>query len=469
MSALPRRGDPLRALARPGGLAALAVTAIAALLSVQAADGPWLAELGRAIARGGGIPEGVPYASAPSAGWHNVPALGELVFALLGTLGSRGMQIAQVAAVAGTLALLARDARRAGANERALAIALLLLLPACFGPIVAIRAELFSLPLFAACVLLLRSEARAPSNRIWLLVPLLGLWGNLHGAVLTGAAVAGAYLIFGRARSHPRESLAVMGASALALCANPALWHTPSYVLGVLHNEAARQAIGLWAPLSVHSWLDVAFGLAALVLLAGALRARPRAWELVALAGLALLTLHAARGGVWLALDAAPLAAAGFGGRTRLERIPRLARPVALALVAAVLLGLMHGPLPSGATPQLVARSLALAHGTPILAEDLLAEQVAGAGGRVWVANPIDAFRDSDQRVYVEWLRGVPAGDAALAHAPRAVLVRRNSKAELRLRTAAGFRRVASDPRAVLYARVAQHSMSARDVPMAVS
>ena len=50
MSALPRRGDPLRALARPGGLAALAVTAIAALLSVQAADGPWLAELGRAIA-----------------------------------------------------------------------------------------------------------------------------------------------------------------------------------------------------------------------------------------------------------------------------------------------------------------------------------------------------------------------------------------------------------------------------------
>ena len=166
MSALPRRGDPLRALARPGGLAALAVTAIAALLTVQAADGPWLAELGRAIAERGGIPSGVPYASAPSAGWHNVPALGELIFALLATLGSRGVQIAQVAAVAGTLALLARDARRSGAQERALAVALLLLLPACFGPIVAIRAELFSLPLFAACVLLLRSESRAPLKLI---------------------------------------------------------------------------------------------------------------------------------------------------------------------------------------------------------------------------------------------------------------------------------------------------------------
>ena len=63
MSALPRRGDPLRALARPGGLAALAVTAFAALLSVQAADGPWLAELGRAIADRGSIPDGVPYAT----------------------------------------------------------------------------------------------------------------------------------------------------------------------------------------------------------------------------------------------------------------------------------------------------------------------------------------------------------------------------------------------------------------------
>jgi hypothetical protein len=89
------------------------------------------------------------------------------------------------------------------------------------------------------------------------------------------------------------------------------------------------------------------------------------------------------------------------------------------------------------------------------------------------VANPIDAFRESDQRVYVEWLRGVPAGDAALAHAPRAVLVRSGSKAERRLRRDPGFRRVASDPRAALYARVSPHSkplsISARDVPMAES
>jgi hypothetical protein len=190
------------------------------------------------------------------------------------------------------------------------------------------------------------------------------------------------------------------------------------------------------------------------VLLAGALRSRPKLWELVALAGLTLLTLHAARGGMWLALFAVPLAATGFGGRVRTERLPRLARPVALALVAVVFIGLAHGPLPSGATEPVLQRTLALANGTPVLAEDLLAEQVADAGGRVWVANPIDAFRPADQKVYVEWLRGLPAGDAALTHAPRAVLVRRDSKAEKRLRNDTGFRRVASDPRAVLYERV---------------
>jgi hypothetical protein len=454
MSAHPRHGDPLRALARPGGLAALAVTAIAALVTVQAADGPWLAELGRTIARGGGIPDGVPYASAASRGWPNVPVLGELAFALFATLGSRGLQIAQVAAVAGTLALLLRDARRGGAQERGVAIALLLLAPACFGPIVAIRGQLFSLPLFAACALLLRAETRAPSRRIWLLVPLLALWGNLHGAVLTGAAVAGAYLVFERGRRRPGESVAVMLASALALFANPALWETPSYVLGVLHNQAARQAIGLWAPLSPNDWMDVAFMLAAAVLLAGAVRSRPRVWEFVALGGLALLTLHASRGGVWLALFAVPLAASGLGGRARSEPLPRLAKPLALGLLVAVLLGLAHGPLPSGASPRTIQRTLALAHGTPVLAEDLLAEQVADAGGRVWVSNPIDAFSTPDQRVYVHWLRGLPDGDAALAHAPRVVLVRNGGKAARRLHRDAAFRQVTSDVRTVLYERI---------------
>ena len=287
MSALPRRGDPLRALARPGGLAALAVTAFAALLSVQAADGPWLAELGRAIAERRRHPGRRAVCVAPPAtAGPTCRCSGELVFALLSTLGSRGVQIAQVAAVAGTLALLARDARRAGARERALAIALLLLVPACFGPLVAIRAQLFSLPLFAACVaaaalggacafaphLAARPAARAVGQ---------SARRRAHGRGGRGRLPR----LRARAAAPGRERCASPLAAALALCANPALWNTPAYVLGVLENEAARQAIGLWAPLSPGNWLDVAFALAAVALLAGALRSRPKLWELVALGG----------------------------------------------------------------------------------------------------------------------------------------------------------------------------------------
>ena len=73
------------------------------------------------------------------------------------------------------------------------------------------------------------------------------------------------------------------------------------------------------------------------------------------------------------------------------------------------------------------------------------------------MSNPIDAFSTRDQRVYVDWMRGLPAGDAALAHAPRAVLVRSGGKADAPAARESGFRRVAADSRTVLYARV-RHS-----------
>jgi hypothetical protein len=51
-----------------------------------------------------------------------------------------------------------------------------------------------------------------------------------------------------------------------------------------------------------------------------------------------------------------------------------------------------------------------------VLAEAILGQQVALAGGRVWVSNPIDAFRRADQRTYLDWLQGRPGGDEALPH-----------------------------------------------------
>ena len=69
------------------------------------------------------------------------------------------------------------------------------------------------------------------------------------------------------------------------------------------------------------------------------------------------------------------------------------------------------------------------------------------------MGNPLDAFVQADQRLYMDWLEGLPAGDPALERAPHAVLVTAGSPAQKRLATKRGFREVARDARAVLYSR----------------
>ncbi|HEY1481019.1 MAG TPA: hypothetical protein VGF46_13355 [Gaiellales bacterium] len=428
------------------------VMTFTALISAVAADARWLVALGRTIVAQGSIPDGVPFAAASTKGWPNVPVLAELVFdGLYSLAGARGLQIAQIAAVTIACALIALDARRLGAGDRSIVIVLVLAVPAAFAAIVAIRAQLFSLALFPALVVVLRAEARRPSRLIWAIPPLLALWSNLHGASLTGLAVAGAYLVFDRARREPLVAFGVLASSCLALCLTPALQDTPAYYAGVVGGEAARQGIGLWAPFSLSSGPDVAT-LACLALgLWPLIRARPRLWEAIALAGLVVLAARTSRGGVWVVLMAAPLIAAGLPWRsfTRSRVVPLVLGTCAILTV----FGIVRGPFNTAATPSVVERAVHDAHGTPVLAADALAEQIALAGGRVWVANPVDAFSRSDQKLWLAWLEGAPAGDAALAHAPRVVVVGRNGAPAQRLAADPRFRLDVQDKAASVYIR----------------
>jgi hypothetical protein len=52
-----------------------------------------------------------------------------------------------------------------------------------------------------------------------------------------------------------------------------------------------------------------------------------------------------------------------------------------------------------------------------VLADASPGQQVQLAGGTVWISNPIDAFRRSDQRLYLMWVDGKAGGEAALDHA----------------------------------------------------
>jgi hypothetical protein len=456
---LTRRAPALRARVAAGsarvGPLELVVglgMALAAVAGTIGADARWLPALGRIILNRGEIPDGIPYATAPSAGWHNVPVLAELILrGLTSAAGDRGLLLAQVVAVAAALAILAWDLRRSGADDLSGALVLLVVVVGALPVLVIARSQLFSLLLFPVLIALLRAEARSPSLRVWLLSPLLALWSNLHGAVLIGLAGAAAYLIFERGRRQPFLAGAVLITSALAVCLTPALQHTPDYYLRLVGNEAARRGEGLWAPLSLTSGFDLLLLAAATVLLVLAARTRPSLWEAIALVGLALLTVKTARSGVWLLFLAAAPAGTSLGLKPGREW--RLAAPVLAIAVALGLFGLVRGPVSTSAGTPLLDEALRRARGTAILAESIPAEQIALGGGRVWMSNPIDAFDRRDQRLYLDWLAGRPAGGAALRHAGRVVLVIRGSAAAKRVARTRNFRPAGRDANAILYVR----------------
>jgi hypothetical protein len=427
----------------------LTVAALAAFLAafgVVGSDALWFVPLGDAVAHGH-LPGAIPYAVAPSSGWHDVPALGQLVFwaAYHSLGGARGLVLVQTVAVTVAFGALAHGLRRETSEGGVLLVSSIVLLGSLTAVVVT-AAGLFSVALFAVLLALLEADARAPGRRIWWSVPLLGLWGNLHGGVLAGLGLLTCYLVVGRARRNPGTAFAVLVAGILALGANPMLWRTPDYYAGVLQSEVARRGEGLWAPLGDGPFDRLLIAAAVtLVILAVRRAGRVRLWEAVVLVLLAVGTAHIARNGVWLLFVAAYPAARAL--RVAAPRSRLLTGAAAAILAAGAVVSIVRGPV-AAASPQL-ARAAARA-GEPVLAEGFLGQQAVLAGGRVWIENPIDAFRRTDQRLYLDWLAGRPAGDRALDHASY-VLVRAGSDAGRRARRDPRLTVVEKTPDGVLY------------------
>jgi hypothetical protein len=433
------------------GASITAVLALAALLARVGADAGWLAALGHVIAARGQVPSGVPFASAPTGHWPNALVLAELIFAgLEHALGDRGLMLAQLVCVAGAMYGLARDARHGGAGPIGVGAALLVTAVGVLPSLAIARVQMFSLVLFPLLAALLRAETRTPSRRIWLAVPLLALWSNLHGAALLGAGMLVVYLVLERRRRQPALALAVGVAGLAALCVTPAGVHTVTYYSGLLTNQAAQQGQGMWGPLSLSAPLDVVMVLAGLLLAYRAWRAGPRRWELGMGLALIVLTVKADRDGVWLLFFlAVPAARSLHPARSLRALTPLLAVAGALLLVFAV----ARGPVPDGASASLVDSAIAAAHGSPVLADGTIDEQVAMAGGRIWAGNPIDAFSRSVQLDYLNWLAGERSGTTTVAPAVRVVLVTRGTATQALMARLSGFTAARGDARTVMYER----------------
>jgi hypothetical protein len=441
-----------------------------ALLATVGADARWLAALGEEIVEKGSIPSGVPYAAAPSTDWVNVPVLGELIFHALQVVGGdKGLLLAQLVAATAALTLLALGMRALGAPDAASAAVLVVVFFAAAPSFIIVRAQLFSLVLFCGVLLLLRAEARSPSRRVWLLVPLTALWANLHGAVLVGLSVAGAYLVFERFRRDPIVAAGVLTCSTIALFLTPAWGDSGDYYLGVLRSEAALRGEGMWAPLSSRAPFDVLFVALAVPLVMFALRYGLQLWELACVAAFATFTIHAGRNSVWLICIVAAPAARGLGEGFLAAFVPRRKTMLLCSWVPAAFLiaGVLQPAPAGGASDRIRDRAAALAAGRPILADGLDAERLALEGHRVWIANPLDAFAMQDQRLYLDWLDAAPAGDRLLRQ-ETVILVTRGSPADLRLAGKPWFRCAGADQHARIYVRKVLFAERGADVRRAV-
>jgi hypothetical protein len=416
-------------------------------------DARWLAALGRIIVRDHAVPTGVPFAAASTAHWPNALVLAELIFyALEWAMGDQGLLVAQTVAAAMALALLAWGARAAGAGTPGTCRTLLLVVIGAFTSFAVARVQMFSLVLFPLLLLLLRADQREPSRRIWLVLGLLALWANLHGTALAGLAMLYLYLSFSLARKKPVRAGLVALTSLVAMCVTPAGAHTVAYYYGLTTNLAAQRGVGLWAPLGTGA-PDVILVVAAVWMALAAWRAaRPPLWELVAVLLLAVLTVKAARNGVWLLfLLAAPAARASRGGRRGWRGLIPVAAAAAVALLVADVIGWAGR---DGSTPPAIARAVGIAHGATILADSQPAEQIALAGGRIWAGNPIDAFSKTVQGTYLDFIAGAAGGRAALELAQvKVVVVSLGTGAERLVSSDRAFRRAEVIGNTAIYVR----------------
>jgi hypothetical protein len=108
------------------------------------------------------------------------------------------------------------------------------------------RPHLFTLLFLSAALWMIDADRRQPSWRLWLLIPLIVVWANLHGGFLALVACLG--LVAGGERIARRYAEARRYAMAAALCllatlVNPYGYHLHEHILGYLRSDWIRSVV----------------------------------------------------------------------------------------------------------------------------------------------------------------------------------------------------------------------------------
>lgn len=139
--------------------------------------------------------------------WTDQQWLAHLLFYGVHSLGGHALlAVAAAIVVVTAFSIAAAGARSLGAGPRAIWV---LFLPVLMAAPWAwsIRAQMLALPLYAGLVWLLAAQARRPTSRVWLALPILVVWANVHGSATLGAMLVVLLAIYELVRDRGRTWL----------------------------------------------------------------------------------------------------------------------------------------------------------------------------------------------------------------------------------------------------------------------
>ncbi|HXD91377.1 MAG TPA: hypothetical protein VNU00_10000 [Candidatus Binataceae bacterium] len=201
-----------------------------------------------------------PFSYAPHfPQWLHHEWLAEALMAwIYASSGILGLKLWKLACSAATIALLAAAAGEGGAP---IAIQFTALLAAAFTliPYMQFRPLLFSYVFTAATVLLLTRDNLRGRAPLWIAIPGLALWSNLHGSFFIGLGLLGTYaavrgltdLVVGKGASRLIRLGMITIASAAASLATPYGIDSWRAVLISIRNPMTRRIMADWRPLLV--------------------------------------------------------------------------------------------------------------------------------------------------------------------------------------------------------------------------
>lgn len=462
---------------------------------------------GQAILSQGHLTLHDPYSySAPGHLWRNHEWLAEVTMAwCYNALGVIGLKLMKLTCSAAAILFLMLAESETGASP-SIQFNILLVAAVALMPEMQFRPQLFTFAMLSILLWMLWRDNCRRSAPLWIAVPMLALWANLHGGFIVGLAALGIYagvhvlqdLLGGRGLRRGLRLIVLTAAATLATLANPygiGIWDT---VVHALSNPVTHIAVRDWQPFffaMAGQWhashagiIYFVFDLAIMIGLPIAFLLTPRGDDLplVAIAAVMIAAAFVSIRNAPLAVIAAsaPLASHMEMLLARMRHAPREASPVlsgkvnqliltVVALLLAIETGLFSNrliedqPYPAGAVAFMKEHGL---HGN-VLCNFNWGEYFIwhdGKRSKVFIDGRYDTVYP--EKVIVDYINFyfnlARASEVLRAYPHDFVLIPPKSEAYAPMTRRAGWKLIYRDPAAVLFARAGSPAAAMPNLPV---